>query len=207
MEDILDLYKEPYNPKYPVVCFDEKSYQLIGNKNEPIKANLNHPELEDYEYVRNGTTNLFIIVEPKCGKRHVKRTNRRTKKDFANIMKYLVQELYPNANKIRVVLDNLNTHKPAVLYEWFEPEEAREIVKKLDFHYTPKHASWLNMAEIEISVLMSQCLSRRIATIDTIEHEIAVWQKDRNQNNVKIKWGFSVKKARKKLHRFYSKLT
>jgi len=207
MEDLLDLYKEAYNHNYPVVCFDEKSYQLTDYVTEPIPATLNHLKLEDYEYIRKGTSNLFIFVEPKGGSRHIEVTNRRTKEDFANAMKLLTEELYPKAKKIRLVLDNLNTHKLSTLYEFFEADIARNIVKKIELHYTPVHASWLNMAEIEISIVARQCLNKRIAAIDKLKQEISIWQNDRNYKKVKIRWGFTTKKARKKLTSFYSKLT
>lgn len=207
MEDILDLYKEAYNPNYPVVCFDEKSYQLTDYKTDPIPANSNHLQLEDYEYVRKGTSNLFIFVEPKGGSRHIEVTDQRTKKDFANAMKLLTEQLYPKAKKIRLVLDNLNTHKLSTLYEFFEAETARNIAKKIEFHHTPVHASWLNMAEIEISIVARQCLKKRISDKDKLKQEILTWQTNRNLQKVKIRWGFTTKKARKKLSSFYSKLT
>lgn len=202
-EDILDLYEEPYNPAFPCICFDEKPYQLVGEKMIPIPAVPGRPMRYDYEYERNGTANLFIIFEPAAGQRHIVVTQRRTKMDFANTMKLLADELCPDAEKIRVVMDNLNTHNPYALYERFEPEEARRILRRLEFHYTPKHASWLNMAEIEISVLCGQCLDRRIADKETLKKEISAWEKERNEKSAKVRWQFKNSDARIKLRRLY----
>lgn len=203
MEDILDLYEEAYDPKNPCVCFDEKSYQLIGERKIPRPASPGKPLLYDYEYERNGTANLFIISEPAAGYRHIIVTQQRTKKDFADMMKLLADEIYPDADKIRVVMDNLNTHTTSSLYEFFAPEEARRLVRRLDFHYTPKHASWLNMAEIEISVLSGQCLKRRIADEETLKREISAWEKERNGKSAKIIWRFTNTDARVRLKRLY----
>ena len=203
MEDILDLYEEPYNPVYPCVCFDEKPYQLIGETIIPIPAIPGRPIRYDYGYERNGTANLFVMFEPAAGRRHIVVTQQRTKMDFADMMKLLADEFCPDAEKIRVVMDNLNTHNPYALYERFEPEEARRILRRLEFHYTPKHASWLNMAEIEISVLSGQCINRRIADTETLEKEISAWEKERNEKSAKVRWYFTNKDARIKLRRLY----
>ena len=180
MEDVLDLYAEPYDPERPVVCFDETSKQLLAEKRSPIPPKPARRERYDYEYQRNGTRNLFMLCEPLAGWRHVAVTERRTMVDFAKQMRWLADEAYPASEKIRVVLDNLNTHKPASLYETFEPKEARRIRKRLEFHYTPKHGSWLNMAEIEFSVLARRVLRWRIADEETLSGEIAALEAERN---------------------------
>jgi hypothetical protein len=203
MEDVLDLYEEPYDPKYPVVCFDETSKQLIAEKRSPIPPQRGRRERFDYEYKRKGTRNLFMCCEPLAGWRHVAVTQRRTMIDFAHQMRWLVDKAYPEAAKIRVVLDNLNTHKPASLYEAFEPKEARRIRKRLEFHYTPKHGSWLNMAEIEFSVFSKQCLARRIDEADTLKQEIAALESERNQAGATIDWRFTTGDARVKLQHLY----
>ena len=191
MEDVLDLYAEPYDPERPVVCFDETSKQLLAEKRSPIPPKPARRERYDYEYQRNGTRNLFMLCEPLAGWRHVAVTERRTMVDFAQQMRWLADEAYPASEKIRVVLDNLNTHKPASLYETFEPKEARRIRKRLEFHYTPKHGSWLNMAEIEFSVLARRVLRRRIADEETLSGEIAALEAERNQAGATIDWRFS----------------
>jgi DDE superfamily endonuclease len=203
MEDVLDLYAEPYDPKRPKVNFDETSKQLIAETRQPLQAEPGQVERYDYEYQRNGTRNLFMFAEPQAGWRHAAVSEHRTKLDFAHQMKWLVDERYPEADLVRVVIDNLNTHKPASLYEAFEPEEARRIVKKLEFHYTPKHGSWLNMAEIELSVLQRQCLDRRIPDEETLKREVAAWEQRRNDEKATIDWRFSVTDAREKLKRLY----
>lgn len=203
MEDVLDLYAEPYDPRRPKVNFDETSKQLIKETRLPLEAQPGRPARHDYEYERNGTRNLFLFTEPQAGWRHVTVTQRRTMPDFAHQMRWLVDERYPEAEVIRVVLDNLNTHKAASLYEAFAPEEARRLIKKLEFHYTPKHGSWLNMAEIELSVLQRQCLDRRIPDEATLNHEVAAWEEQRNQEQATIDWRFSVTNAREKLKRLY----
>ncbi len=203
MEDVLELYAEPYDAKRPKVNFDETSKQLIKETRQPLPAQPGRPERFDYEYQREGTRNLFLFTEPQAGFRHVSITEHRTMKDFAQQMKWLVDVAYPQAEVIRVVMDNLNTHKAASLYEAFEPEEARRIVKKLEFHYTPKHGSWLNMAEIELSVLQRQCLDCRIPDEAALTHEVAVWQTQRNKEQATIDWRFSVTDAREKLKRLY----
>jgi transposase len=203
MEDVLDLYAEPPDPKRPVVCFDETPTQLIGEARVPVPAEPGKVEKFDYEYCRNGTANLFVFVDAHRPWRHVKVTEQRTAIDFAECMRDLVDLHYPKATRIRVVLDNLSTHHAKNLYEAFPAEEARRVLRRLEFHYTPKHASWLNMVEIEISVLASQCLDRRIPDRTTLENAVAAWQKARNAAGARIQWMFSVEKARKKLGKVY----
>ena len=172
MEDVLDLYAEPYDPQRPVVCFDETTTQLLADTRPPIPAEPGKPRREDYEYVRGGTRNLFLTREPKAGWRHVAITSQRTMQDFAHQMRWLVDEAYPDVPVVRLVLDNLNTHRVASLYETFEPAEARRIAKRLEFHHTPKHGSWLNMAEIEFSVLVRACLRGRNADEDYLQRAV-----------------------------------
>jgi hypothetical protein len=203
MEDTLDLYAEPYDPRYPHVCFDEVPYQLVAETRIPLPMQPGKPERYDYEYRRNGTCNLFVFCQPLAGWRQVKVTQQRTKLDFAQCMKELVDVLFPEAEQIRVTLDNLNTHTPAALYEAFEAAEARRLVRKLEFHYTPKHGSWLNMAEIEISVLTGQCLDRYIPDMTILKREVAAWQEERNARQATIDWQFTTAKARDKLKRLY----
>ena len=203
MEDVLDLYHQEYNPERPVVCFDETSRQLTGDVRPPIKAAPGRVERYDTEYQRNGTRNLFMICEPKGGWRHVEVTGRRTAVDFAHQMKWLVDSAYPDAEVIRLVLDNLNTHKPGSLYEAFEPSEARRIAKRLEFHYTPTHGSWLNMAEIELSVFSRQCLDRRIGDEASLRREVAALERERNEAAAIIDWRFSTQDARSKLKYVY----
>ena len=203
MEDVLDLYEEPYDPRRPVVCFDETSTQLVAETRPPLPPQPGRPRREDYEYRREGTRNLFLACEPLAGWRHVAVTERRTMQDFAHQMRWLVDEAYPEVETVRVVLDNLNTHRPASLYESFTAAEARRIVKRLEFHYTPEHGSWLNMAEIEFSVLARSCLRRRLPNEDALRREIQalVWQ--RNTAHATINWRFNTQDARTKLHRLY----
>jgi hypothetical protein len=203
MEDVLDVYAEPEDPHYPQVCFDESPYQLISETRLPLPAGPGQAVRYDYEYKREGTRNLFLFVQPQAGWRHIKVTDQRGNRDFALCMKELVDELFPAATKIRLVMDNLNTHSLAHLYETFPPAEARRIAQKLEIHYTPKHASWLNMAEIEFAVLNAQCLDRRIPDEQTLVQEIAAWETTRNQQQVKINWQFTNSAAREKLKRLY----
>lgn len=203
MEDVLDLYAEPYDPKRPTVTFDETSKQLIGETRPPRPAQPGHAARYDYEYKRNGTRNIFLFCEPQAGWRHVAVTAQRTMEDFAHQMKWLVDERYPHAEVIRVVLDNLNTHKPGSLYETFPPAEAHRLRQKLEFHYTPKHGSWLNMAEIELSVFARQCLQRRIATEATRVQELAAVEASRNAARATIHWQFTTAAARVKLAHLY----
>lgn len=203
MEDVLDLYAEPYDPKRPVVCFDERPYQLLGEKYEPLPMEPGQPQRVDYEYERQGRCNLFLMFQPLRGWRQVTVTKRRTHEDFAWQMKALVDELFPEAEIIRVVLDNLNTHTPAALYQTFPPEEARRLTRKLDFHYTPKHGSWLNMVEIEFSILARQCLNRRLPDLDSVRREVEAWAEARNGARATVEWRFTTADARVKLHRLY----
>jgi len=203
MEDVLDLYEEPYNPKRPKVCFDETNKQLVEEKRSAQPMKPGYPERYDYEYKRNGTRNLFMFFEPQRGWRHVEVTERRTAQDFAHQMKWLVDEVYGEAEVVRVVLDNLNTHRTASLYETFEPAEARRIAKRLEFHYTPKHGSWLNMAEIELSVFSRQCLDRRIPDEETLRREVATLEEERNRVQATVNWQFTSEDARVKLKRIY----
>ena len=203
MEDVLDVYARPYDPKRPQVCFDEKSTQLIAETRRPLPGKPGQPERFDYEYHRKGTANLFVFFQPLAGWRHAEVTDQRTKIDFAACMRYLVDEVFPEAESIVVVLDNLNTHTPASLYEAFEPAEAKRILDRLEFHYTPKHGSWLNMVEIEIGVLCEQCLDRRIPDRDTLESETAAWESCRNERGATVNWQFSTADARVKLKRLY----
>jgi transposase len=203
MEDVLDLYTEDADPKRPVVCFDESPTQLIGEVREPIPAEPGQPERYDCEYRRNGTANLFVFLDAHQPWRHVKVTEQRTARDFAVCMRDLADIHYPNADLIRVVMDNLSTHNPGALYETFPAPEAHRILQRLEFHYTPKHASWLNMVEIEIGVLRGQCLNRRIGERETLIAEVEAWQRQRNASGDRIKWKFTTQKARDKLARAY----
>lgn len=203
MEDILDLYAEPYDPKRPTVSFDELPYQLLSDMYDSIPMKPGKPERIDYEYKRMGTCSIFIFFEPLTGWRRVLVRDTRTKLDFAECMKILVDECFPKADTIRVVLDNLNTHTPGSLYDRFEPSEARRLTKKLDFHYTPKHGSWLNMAEIEFSVLSRQCLGQRIPTTEMVERISSTWASERTECKATVNWQFSTQDARKKLKRLY----
>ena len=203
MEDVLDLYHADYDPDHPVVCFDETSKQLVADKRPAIGAKPGRVERYDYEYKRNGTRNLFMFCEPKAGWRHVEVTERRTAVDFAHQMRWLVDEAYPHTETIRLVLDNLNTHKLGSLYDAFEPAEARRIAKRLEFHYTPVHGSWLNMAEIELSVLSNQCLNRRISDEVVLNREVSALEHERNQAVAFIDWRFSTQDARTKLQHIY----
>jgi len=203
MEDVLDLYTQPHDPQRPLVCFDETSKQLVGETRQPIPAAPGQAERYDYEYQRNGVSNLFMFFAPLEGWRHVKVTDRRTKADWAYCMRDLVDVHFPTAVLIRVVEDNLNTHRPAALYEVFEPAEAKRILERLEFHYTPKHGSWLNMAEIELSVLTRQCLDERIPDKATLEQEVTSWEQERNTSGAKVDWRFTTSDARIKLKRLY----
>lgn len=206
MEDVLDVYHLPYDHDFPVVCMDESCKQLIGEVRGPIPCGPGWPTRIDDEYVRHGVAEIFMEVEPLAGKRHVEVTERRTRKDWATQIKQMLDERYPLASKVRLVMDNLNTHNIASLYETFEPAEARRLAERLEIHYTPKHGSWLNMAEIELSVLKGQCLDRRIADMATMQTEVAAWEKDRNNSTRKIDWQFTASDARIKLKRLYPKL-
>lgn len=203
MEDVLDLYHEAYDPLRPVVCFDESNKQLITETRTPLPLQPGQRQRYDYEYERHGTCNIFMFFEPLAAWREVKVTDQRTMIDYAHCMKYLVDERYPQAEVIRVVQDNLNTHKPAALYETFPPQEAHRILQRLEFHYTPKHGSWLNMAEIELNVLNGQSLDRRIGDKETLIKEVAAWNIDRNQHATSVNWQFTTQDARIKLVKLY----
>jgi len=203
MEEILELYTLPYDPEYPQVCLDESSKQLISEVKQPIPAQQGQVERYDYEYKREGVCNLFMMFEPLTGWRHVEVTDQRTQIDYAQQIKYLVDERYPQAKKIRLAQDNLNTHVKASLYKAFLPAEARRILHKIEFHYTPKHGSWLNMAEIELSVLNRQYIDRRIANKDILKQEVAAWDKRRNELACKMDWRFTTEDARIKLKHLY----
>jgi len=199
----LDVYKRPYDPKRPNVCLDETSKQLIGETRTPVPACPGQPVRYDYEYKRNGVANLFMICEPLVGKRHVKVTQRRTKIDWAYCVREMVDQIYPDAEQIVLVMDNLNTHNKSSLYEAFEPAEAKRIADKLEIHYTPKHGSWLDMAEIELGILARQCLSRRIDNMEQLKDEVAAWQTIRNTAEAKVNWRFTTEDARIKLKKLY----
>ena len=203
MEDVLEVYTRPEDAQYPLVCMDETNKQLLADVRDPLPAQAGQPQRVDYEYKREGVADLFMFFEPLLGKRFVKVTDQRTRKDWAQAMKELADYLYPLAKKIVVVMDNLNTHSPASFYETFEPQEARRLIERFEFHYTPKHGSWLNMAEIELGVLIRQCLSRRIPDKSSLENEVRAWQKDRNAKVVKVDWRFTTADARIKLKHLY----
>jgi hypothetical protein len=203
MEDVLDLYEEEPDPQRPRVCFDEQPYQMLSHTREPLPAKPGQPQRYDYEYQREGSCNLFLFLCPEAGWREVKVTARRTAIDFGHCMKELVDVHYPDADVVRVVVDNLNTHTPASLYKAFAPEEARRILKKLEFHFTPKHGSWLNMAEIELSVLTRQCLARRLSSQESVRRETSAWVTERNTSRATVNWRFTSATARKKLQRLY----
>ena len=199
MEDVLDIYELPYNKDIPVVCMDEKSYQLLGEARESWAMRPGDNKKIDSEYIRNGTCSIFAFVEALAGRHHVSVREHRTAIDWAEEIRYLDDEMYPDIQKIILVMDNLNTHKPASLYKAFPPEEARRIIKKLEIHYTPKHGSWLDIAEIELNVMTRQCLSRRISSIDVLRSELAAWEGERNNGKSKVNWQFTTKDARIKL--------
>jgi hypothetical protein len=203
MEDVLEVYHRPYDEQRPLVCLDEASKQLIGETVQPLPAEPGQLERYDYEYVRNGTVNLFMISEPLLAWRHVAVTERRTAKDFAEVVRYVVEELHPNADKVVLVMDNLNTHKAASLYEAFPPEQARRIIERLEIHHTPKHGSWLNMAEIELSVLSGQCLDQRLESSAAVRQEVDSWEEERNERRVGVNWQFTTADARIKLRKLY----
>jgi hypothetical protein len=206
MEDVLEVYHRPHDPDRPVVCLDETSKQLIAETRVPIPAKPGHPKRDDYEYERNGTANLFMMFAPLEGWRHVEVTDRHTAVDYAQILKDLSDKHFPNVSQIVLVQDNLNTHKPASLYEAFPAAEARRLVERFEWHYTPKHGSWLDMAESELGVVSSQCLDRRIPDKQTLIEEVAAWEDDRNRNHTKADWQFTTADARIKLKRLYPTL-
>jgi hypothetical protein len=206
MEDVLEVYKRPYDPKRPLVCMDETNKQLLADLQAPIPVKPGQAKRQDYEYEREGVANLFMFVEPLAGQRHVKVTERRTKKDWAQAMRELSDVHYSQAEVIVVVLDNLNTHSPASFYEAFEAEEARRLATRFEFHYTPKHGSWLNVAEIELSVLGRQCLAGRIPNQDSLAFEVSAWEAERNASVVKVHWQFTTADARIKLAHLYPRI-
>ena len=203
MEAILDLYAAPLDEASPVVCFDEQPYQLIGEARAPLPMEAGKPHRYDYTYKRQGHCNLFAFFAPHLGWRHIKVTKQRCKTDYAHCMKDLVDIHFPQAQRTRVIEDNLNTHTPAALYETFAPAEARRLLRKLEFHHTPPHASWLNMVEIELSVLSEQCIGRRLPDQETLRREIAPWQQQRNQQQKTVQWRFTAEKARQKMKSLY----
>ena len=203
MEDVLDLYSEAYDRDYPVVCFDEKPCQMVSQTRVPLPMRPGEPLRYDYEYRREGTRNLFGFFEPKAAWRHVEVTGSRRGLDFAEQMRYLVEERYPEAKKVRLVLDNLSTHKLSYLYQAFEPERARAIARKLELHFTPKHASWLNMIELEFSVLERQCLARHVGSERLLKAETTAWEEARNRSGATVAWRFTTNDAREKLRRLY----
>lgn len=206
MEDILEVYQRPYDPQRPLVCLDETSKQLTAETRVPIPAKPGQPGRYDYEYRRNGTANLFMMFAPLEGWRHVKVTDRHTAVDYAQVLKELSDTHFPGSEKIVLVQDNLNTHKPASLYEAFPPAEARRLVERFEWHYTPKHGSWLDMAESELGVLSSQCLDRRITDQQMLKEEVEAWEAERNRKHAKADWQFTTADARVKLKRLYPAL-
>lgn len=207
MEDILDIYELPYDPMRPVVCMDEKPYQLLGDARDPLPLRPGADTKTDHEYIRNGTCSIFVFVEPLGGTRHVSVRERRTAVDWALEIRHLADVMYPDVEKIVLVMDNLNTHRPASLYKAFPPEEARRILKRLEIHHTPKHGSWLNIAEIELNVMSRQCLSRRIETIGILRDELTAWGAERNDIGAEIHWHFQTSDAREKLISLYPTIT
>lgn len=206
MEDILEVYALAYDEQIPLICMDEKPFQLLGDKLAPIPMKRGNPRKEDYEYVRKGTCSIFVFTEPLTSWRHVHATERRTRIDWALHIEELLEIHYPRAKKIRLVMDNLNTHSIGSLYEAFEPAKALQLAKRLEIHYTPKHGSWLNIAEIELNVMTLQCLGRRIPTIELLNHELAAWEAHRNSIDKSVNWQFSTSDARDKLKYLYPKL-
>lgn len=207
MEDVLSIYEREYDPQNPVICFDEKLYQLLEDSLAPIPMEKGNAKKEDYNYERKGTCNLFMFNEPLGGLRYVKVTDTRKKKDFADCMRDLVDKYYPNATKITLIMDNLNIHHLHILYQFYPPEEAKRIIDKIEVHYTPKHGSWLNMAEIEFSVLSKQCINKRIGYKEELEIAVNLWERDRNSGKYIINWRFTTSDARIKLRSLYPKLT
>ena len=203
MEDVIVTYQLPYDPNYPVVCFDEACKHLFGEVRQPLSLEPGQPARQDYEYERKGVCHQLMLCEPLTGWRHVKVTERRTRKDYAECLRDLVEVYFPEAHKIRLVQDNLNTHDGASLYEAYAPEEARRILEKLEFHYTPKHGSWLNLAESEISIMNSQCLDRRLDSVPAVAQQVTPWEETRNAKRVRVHWTFTVAVARQKLKKVY----
>jgi DDE superfamily endonuclease len=203
MEDVLDVYHRPYDPRFPQLCMDEGSKQLLAETREPLAMEPGEPKREDYEYEREGVCSVFLVCEPLTGKRFLKVTERRTKGDWAHFMRDIIDKQYKGAEKIILVMDNLNTHTLSSFYTAFPAPEARRLAQKLEIHYTPKHGSWLNIAEIELSILARQCLSARLSSIQQVQEQVAAWQQQRNQSHVSINWRFTSEDARVKLKRLY----
>jgi len=206
MEDVLDVYQLPYDPRIPTVNMDEKPVALHGQKRDPLPMEPGSPKRQDYEYERAGTANIFLFTEPLSGYRYANVTQQRTAIDWAHEIKHLLVDEYPEAERVRLVCDNLNTHKLGSLYEAFPPEKARQLAKRLEIHYTPKHGSWLNVAEVELSALTQQCLDRRIGDMETLGREVKAWQRDRNDRQKGVNWRFTTKDARIKLKQLYPKI-
>jgi DDE superfamily endonuclease len=203
MEDVLDVYHRPFDPARPLVCIDEVPVQLVGEVRRPLPARPGTPARYDYEYARNGTANLFMAFQPLTGWRHVEVTDRRTAVDFAELLRWLAEDIHAEAQKVVLVTDNLNTHTPGCLYQAFDPDRARRIAAKLEWHYTPKHGSWLNVAEVELAALAKQCLGRRIGSRADLERQVGAWEEERNRRFVEARWRFTTADARIKLHRLY----
>ena len=203
MEDVLEVYSRPYDAQRPVICLDETCKQMVGEVAPPIPAAPGHPALLDHEYVRKGVAEIFLEVEPLAGRRHVEVGERRGRRDWADFVRGMLEERYPDAKKVVLVMDNLNTHGATSLYERFPPEIARRLAERLEIHYTPKHGSWLDIAEIELSVLSRQCLNRRLDSLDALKREVGEWLRDRNNRQTKVKWHFTAADARVKLRRLY----
>jgi hypothetical protein len=206
MEDVLEVYKRPLDDKRPLLCMDEMPKQLLIETREPLPVTLGKPARQDYEYKRGGVADVFMVFEPLVGKRYIEITDQRRREEWARVMQKVSDELYPQVEKIVVVMDNLNTHTPAAFYQVFDPGEARRLVERFEFHYTPKHGSWLNMAEIELSALVRQCLDRRIPDKETMIQEVKAWQDQRNSEVVKVHWQFTTADARVKLKSLYPKI-
>ena len=203
MEDVLAVYHRPYDERLPLVCIDELPVQLVGETRVPLPPRPARPARHDYEYVRKGTANLFLAFEPLLGWRAVLATERRAAVDFAELLRWLAEELHPQARRLVLVTDNLNTHGPGCLYEAFAPPRARRLAERLEWHYTPTHGSWLNLAEVELAALSKQCLGRRIGSLAELQREVAAWEAERNEAEVKARWQFTTAKARIKLHKLY----
>ena len=203
MEDVLEVYSRPYDARQPVICLDETCKQMVGEVAPPIPAAPGHPALIDHEYVRNGVAEIFLEVEPLAGRRHVEVGVRRGRREWADFVRGMLEERYPDAKKVVLVMDNLNTHGATSLYERFPPEVARRLAERLEIHYTPKHGSWLDIAEIELSVLSRQCLNRRLDSLDALKREVGEWLRDGNNRQTKVEWHFTAADARVKLRRLY----
>lgn len=203
MEDVIEVYHRPYDESRPLICIDESSKQLVSEVRAPLPARPGAPARHDYEYKREGVANLFMISEPLLGWRAVGVTDRRTAKDFAEVLRWLAEDVHPEAERLVLVTDNLNTHDPGCLYEAFEPEKARRIAERLEWHYTPKHGSWLNVAECELAALSGQCLDRRIGSMARLRQAVEAWTKERNEREVGVGWRFTTADARVKLRRLY----